>query len=334
MRPTDELSKSFKELHVSTSSQLDESISSEICRAVDETESRNSGTFGAIFKVRLTKLAAAAIIVAAILGLHQFGSSIRGTGIAWADVAERLGKVRSYKALADRALGEVGEEPFYQCEILRHFSPDHGAVEESYVDGELVMLAYTLFSETSALIVFPQSKQYFRFDLNEELRSLVEFVNPANTEGMMALFGSERCVKLGSREIDGVRTEGFEVKDVQVFSRVPRFLLEVKGVDIRLWVSEETLLPVRVEGEGLIGKGLLTGFKELRYSEVMYDIEYDVEIDDGIFEPNIPDDYMLIDPAGAAQKAELVMICILPFSGAMAVYRRFKKGRGGESVTS
>ncbi len=331
MRPADNLSKSFKELNVPTSTQLDESVYSEISRAAEKTEDRTPdrpalGIFSAIFKTRIIKLAVAAIFIAAIIGLHQFRSSIKGTSIVWADVAERLEKVRSYKAKARRVFTEVGqEEPFFQCDILRYFSPDHGSVEESYDDGELVMLAYCSISEKSALIVLPLNKVYFHFDLNEELLSIVEYINPANTDGIMKLFGSERCVRLGSREIDGVRTEGFEVKDVKVLSQVPRFLLRPEDVNIRLWVNEETLLPMRIEGEGFIGKGLMTGFKDFRYKEVMHSIEYDAEIDESVFDPNIPDDYILIDPANIAGKAELVMLGILPFSASMVAYKHFKK---------
>ena len=280
--------------------------------------------------MKMTKLAAAVIFIAAIIGLHQFSSSIKGTSIVWADVAERLEHVSSYKARARRILTEVGqEEPFFQCDILRYFSPAHGSVEESYDDGKLVMLAYCSISEMSALIIFPLNKVYCRFDLNEELLSLVEYMNPANTDVMMKLFGSERCARLGSREIDGVTTEGFEVKGVKVLSQVPRFVLDVKGVDIRLWVNEETLLPTRIEGEGLVGTGLPTKIKNFRYEEVMYNIEYDVEIDESIFEPNIPEDYKLIDPANIAEKAEFIMLGILPFSAVMITYKRFKK-RGDE----
>ncbi len=73
-----------------------------------------------------------------------------------------------------------------------------------------------------------------------------------------------------------VRTEGFEVKDVNVLSQVPRFLLHPEDINIRLWVNDETLLPARIEADGFVGKGLLTGFKEFRYKEVMHSIEYNV----------------------------------------------------------
>ncbi|MHC4169057.1 MAG: hypothetical protein ACYSWQ_19060 [Planctomycetota bacterium] len=265
-----------------------------------------------------------------IAALHQFSRALNGTSIAWADVAERLEGVRSYKAQARRTLTETGqEEPFFECDILRYFSPAHGSVEESYEDGELVMQAYCSIAEKAVLVLFPENKMCWRFDFNEELLSLVEYVNPANTEGIMKLFGSDRCTRLGSREIDGVTAEGFEVKDVEIFSQVPEFLLNPEDINIRLWVNEETLLPIRIEGEGFVGKGLLTGYMEFTYREVMHNIEYDVEIDESVFDPNIPDDYILIDPADMAEKAELTMLGIVPCGAGMIIYKRVKKRRSG-----
>ena len=319
--------------HVAASADIDKRVLDDSFAAMKEAMQAKSvvnqpNILRAIMKI--TKLAAAAIFIAVIIGLHQFRSSIRGTSIVWADVAERLEKVSSYKAQARRVLTEVGqEEPFFQGDILRYFSPDYESIEESYVDGRLVMLAYCSISEKSALIVFPLNKVYCRFDLNEELLSLTEYMNPANTDGIVKLFGSERCVRLGSKKIDGVTTEGFEVKDVKLFSQVPRYLLHPEDINIRLWVNEETLLPTRIEGEGFVGKGLMTGFKEFKYEEVMHSIEYDVEIDESVFEPNIPDDYILIDPANMTEKAELVMLCILPFNAVMIAHEHFKKRRNG-----
>jgi len=336
MRPADNIEKLISKLRVEPRAEmskrnLDDALAAH--KKVIGSVSSRPTIWRIIMKSGITKIAAAVIILV-IIGLHLFSNSINGTSVVWADVAERLEKVSSYTAKADRALTETGqEEPFFECEILRYFSPDHGSLEESYEDGELVMLAYCSIAEKAALIVFPQNKMYWRFDLNEELMSLVEYVNPANTDGIMKLFGSERCTRLGSREIDGVRTEGFEVKDVKLFSQVPRYLLRPEDINIRIWVNNETFLPVRIEGEGLVRKGLLTGFKEFRYKEVMHSIEYDVEIDESIFDPNIPDDYILIDPANTAEKAKLGLLCILPFNVAIIAYEYFKKRRNGKDNT-
>jgi hypothetical protein len=327
--------------HVATNADIDKRILDDSFAAMDDSMNAKdvvsqSNILMSLLKMKTTRYAVVALtFIAIITGLHKFKISIIGTSIVWADVAERLEKVSSYQAKANRVLTEVGQvEPFFQCDILRYFSPEHGSIEKSYVDGELVMIAYCSLSEKVALIILPLDKVYYRFDLNEELLSLVEYINPANTDGIMELFGSERCMKLGSREIDGMTTEGFEVKDIKIFSQVPRFLLRPEDINIRMWVSEETLLPTRIEGEGFVGKGLMTGFKDITYQEVMTDIEYDLEIDHSIFEVNIPGDYKLIDPANIAEKAELTMFGIVPVTAIIIAYKQFKKRKLNGSNSS
>lgn len=339
MRPAENIKQTIKNARIKINPEIKKSSLKELINELKRSEitalaGPKPSLWRIIMKSKITKFAAAAVFIITIIGLHEFNSSIKGTSVAWADVAERLQKVSSYKAKARRVLTEVGrQEPFFEGDILRYFSPDHGSVEESYEDGKLVMLAYCSISQQAALIVFPLNKVYCRFDLNEELMSVVEYFNPANTEGITKEFGSERCVKLGRREIDGVMTQGFEVKDVKIFSHVPPLLLRVEDINIRVWVDEQTLLPIRVEGEGFF-TGLMTLFKKCRYKEVMHSIEYDAQIDDSIFDPNIPDDYMLIDPANITEKAELAMLCIVPFSVSVVAYKHFKKKKPKVSNTA
>ncbi|MHC4756591.1 MAG: hypothetical protein ACYTBP_15770 [Planctomycetota bacterium] len=209
MRPADNIEKLINKLRVEpradmSKRNLDDALAAH--KKVIGSASSRPTIWRIIMKSRITRISAAVIIIA-IIGLHQFSNSINGTSVVWADVAKKLEKVSSYKAKADRAFTETGqEEPFFECEILRYFSPDHGSVEESYEDGELVMLAYCSIAEKAAIVVLSDLKMYFRFDLNEELLSVTEYMNPANTDGIMKLFGSERCIRLGNREIDGVTT--------------------------------------------------------------------------------------------------------------------------------
>ena len=71
----------------------------------------------------------------------------------------------------------------------------------------------------------------------------------------------------------------------------------------------------------------LIALDNIRYEEVMYDIEYDVETDESIFDPNIPNDYQLIDPANMAEKAELGMLVIVPLIITIIGYKHFKNER-------
>jgi len=184
-------------------------------------------------------------------------------------------------------------------------------MEEQYIDGELGMLAYGLFEKKLMIFVFPTMKQYFRLKLDEQALLFIEHINPMNPEALIELFGSETCKKLGSKEINGIKADGLEVKDLKVFLSVPRLLFQLESVDIRLWIDPEAFLPIEMEAEGVIGKGLLTGFKDMIGKSVMHKIEYDVELDASIFEPNIPDDYTLLDVKASLKKAGAVGVGIL-----------------------
>ena len=69
------------------------------------------------------------------------------------------------------------------------------------------------------------------------------------------------------------------------------YLCPLKRSVVRIWVDVKTDLPVRAEGEIFTGKGFLTRFKEVKIDVVAYDLRWDVEIDDAIFDLKIPDDY-------------------------------------------
>ena len=96
MRLANNIRKSFKELHVPTSAKLDEQINVEISTALEKAGSNKSACpvpniWKIIMKSRITKLAAAAlIIIATILIFHQFGGSVSLATIAFADITDAM----------------------------------------------------------------------------------------------------------------------------------------------------------------------------------------------------------------------------------------------------
>ena len=87
MRPPDNIRKSFKKLRVPTSARLDEEINGEIDRTLAEKRNIKSphpqaNIWSIIIKSRITKLAAAAVMIAGtIIGLHWFGDGSPAYGI-------------------------------------------------------------------------------------------------------------------------------------------------------------------------------------------------------------------------------------------------------------
>jgi hypothetical protein len=246
---------------------------------------------------KITKLvAAAAIIIAVLAAVYKSGSSIDGSSKAWAEAAKRIEQVHTMSAQSRRIFTVVGQEdPAFECDVLKYFSAKDGHMEEQYLDGELVLRTYLLPSEKVLVIVFPDCKQYCILGVDDQVMSLMEQTNPMNPKALVELFGSEQCTRLGAREIDGVKAEGFEVRNLKVFSSpFPKYLFELESIDMQLWVDVNTSLPIEVEAEGILGKGLLTGFQDMIGKETVFNIQCDVELDPAMFELNIPDDYTLM----------------------------------------
>ena len=92
MRPADDLHNSIKKLHLKASAELDKRVHDDISAALAESEKTESAhtepnIWRTIMKSRITKLAAAAVIIIAVLiGITQFGGSIDGAGVAWGEV--------------------------------------------------------------------------------------------------------------------------------------------------------------------------------------------------------------------------------------------------------
>ena len=59
----------------------------------------------------------------------------------------------------------------------------------------------------------------------------------------------------------------------------------------RIWIDVKTSLPVGTEITFNTGRGLLTGFKKLHCEFKAYDLQWNADIPEGTFDPNIPDDY-------------------------------------------
>ena len=96
MRPIDNIHKSIKKLHLKASAELDKRVHDDISRSLAESEKTESAhtepnIWRTIIKSRITKLAAAAVIIIAVLaGINYFGGSIDGASVAWAEMIESM----------------------------------------------------------------------------------------------------------------------------------------------------------------------------------------------------------------------------------------------------
>ncbi len=230
-----------------------------------------------IMRNRMVQLATAAAILAVVsIGLYHLGVSPDGAGVAWGDVLAKVKNVPivTYKFRLTMSYPE-GRQWIDESDV--YVSKEHGSRIDSYKEGQLYMLKYLLPARKVAYIVHPQLKRYFERTLSDEqAAAMVEQQDPRQ---WLEWILSWDYTKLGRSEIDGVEVEGIEAKR------------EDKET-LRLWVDVQTNWPVRIESEGeMMSEG------QLRPSHMVMDhFQWDAEIDPGLFEPNIPEDYTLSPP--------------------------------------
>jgi hypothetical protein len=96
MSSAEKIKKLFAKSDVTVNSKVDDRIIKDALTAIDkfentETISSEPNTWRIIMKSRITKLAAAAVItIAVLIGIYQFGGSIDGSSIAWAELVQRV----------------------------------------------------------------------------------------------------------------------------------------------------------------------------------------------------------------------------------------------------
>ena len=101
MRPADNIEKHIKnnKLHVRSSSQIDEKILGDSFNAMEQAMQKKQAEgrpviWRTIMQSKISKLAIAAIIIiAALIGINQFGGSVNITSVAFAEITEAMKNV-------------------------------------------------------------------------------------------------------------------------------------------------------------------------------------------------------------------------------------------------
>ncbi|MHC4344274.1 MAG: hypothetical protein ACYSUP_06280 [Planctomycetota bacterium] len=105
-----------------------------------------------IMKNRMTKLAAAVVIIIAVLiGINQFGGSIDGASVAWADVAERFESVSFFNVTIYLGWGPYAQDQKLEFHKIEQWKSENGqtrthsgneVIFAEFVDGNSVVVAF------------------------------------------------------------------------------------------------------------------------------------------------------------------------------------------------
>jgi hypothetical protein len=201
-------------------------------------------------------------------------------------------------------------------------------------DGTLIIeFAFHMPSGT-VTVLFPTVKKYYRLEIPADRRD--QLLQMTRDDFFNWLWASGDYRQIGPEQVQGIEAVGFEVTDIVdrflgldglgLDSRLVNFFLRFQSMNVRMWVDPEKRLPIQVEGEGEISPCLITGFKKMRLREVDDSMDYDVDLDESLFNPDIPEDFEQLAVPGAA-KAGVTMTSLALAGLPIIAIRRLRRRR-------
>jgi len=288
MRPAENIKMLIRELHDTSSAEMDEQVLGDILCALEESETTSARSQPksrrTIMKNPITKLAVAATAIAVVvLGLSELIDTGNTSGVVWAEVAR---KVETSQGLIVRCTETTSFMPNDNDYSVKYFSPTHSRTD-TYKGGQITDSYYTDFEAKTYTGVHHARKHYLSVAITPSNEGFLEkqedWMNPRY---LVQKILSCQHRELGQKTIDGVLCEGLETTDPAVFGPLPG-PVDRLDVHFRLWVNAETQYPVlfewkvNAEAEGQV----------VASDAVMDQFQWDVEMDPSLFEPNIPTDY-------------------------------------------
>ena len=247
-----------------------------------------------IMKSRISKLAAAAVIVlAGFLALNIFDKT---SGIVWAEVVKRLEDIKTgiYKITTD-AKGMVGTPEGYTThttqDVTLSYEQNAVRVDSSLQlpNGTRKMQTYILFEESVIITLMPTQKKYLEVTITDEQMQKMGDEKGDPVTLLKAMLEHE-YIDLGRKTIDGVAAWGIEVSDPKLGTKMGPLLSGgmFDEITVQLWVDEKNELPIRINATGSSKDGQAS-------METVYDsFQWDIDIEPALLKPEIPDDYELI----------------------------------------
>ena len=282
MRPA-EIHKLVKKLHIPAGAGLDEKVHREISRALEGPQEKKPPVIGLniwriIMRSKITKIAAAAVIIIAILiGINQLGSSIDESSVAFGEV---LGYIQTFSYTFDLSVetATVNQDP--AAFAMKAMVLEFGRLRIDCSTGKVGKISsITDFNAGKTLLLFHQNKAgVIREEpvLNKYTGAggIVTFCTKSIENFWNVRDGTEE--QLGEKEINGQTVTGFRVfQEDQYFE-----------YDITIWANITTGIPILVE---VLSKPLDTSYPSIKWT--MKNFNLDVELDEELFNLEVPAGY-------------------------------------------
>ena len=226
----------------------------------------------------MIRFAAAGVIIAmVVLGLFEFIGTDNKSGVVWADVAKKVEMSRGViyrQRIANNHPSNVSDYS------IDHLSPTKYR-SDGYQSGEPWITMYEDNEARQRVVLLHGKKAYVKEKTTPTDKGRQRHADIMDPTKWVERFLACEYRELGRRTIEGVLCEGLETTD-PAFTGEDVAELPVDSIVGRIWVSVDTGYPVLLEAEF---EGEYSGNASIDQ------IQWDVELDAGVFEPNIPPDY-------------------------------------------
>jgi len=259
----------------------------------DSSQSQETRTYcvlRCIMESKVTRYSAAVVALAmGLVLMNPFGASRHG-GVLLADVQKRIAETDTMVLRGQKIFSCVADPNIsFKFDVVKYMSRAYGHTEEGYLGDKPVYRITFNLQRKQTIIVLPIWKKCLIFPCTDEQTRIVERLSPT---GLIDLFLQFDYKELGADNIDGIEVEGFELENLKPMENIlPKFLFDIQQGKATVWVGVKELLPIRIEGDMLIGKSLMTAFTELRLHEFCILEKYNIQLDEKIFNTDIPEGY-------------------------------------------
>ena len=290
MNPAENTEKLIKKLRYQASAETRDRILGNVLQALDESEKQKTGVIAPntrriIMKSPITKLAAAAvIIIAVIFAINHFVGPVNVTGVALADVLERIEQAHAYMYTMKMKMTLAGDmmPGLQETTIVATVSNEYGVrwdwdSADPNTGEKVSQHIYVVPEQKIVVTIIPEKKQYIRMEFDDQLLAKMKQQNNDPREMIKQIMGC-KYTELGRSVIDGVEVEGWRTTDPAALGGA------TADVELTLWVDVKNWLPFRSEMDMKMGD-------KMRVTGATYDFRWNVPVQASDFKPIIPEDF-------------------------------------------
>ena len=253
----------------------------------------------------------AAALLVAFSFLFPGGNGIVPASIAWADVQKAIEEQQQARVTGVRNCFFGDEEkPSHKLTVEKLFSLSYGYADRTYTEDGTLIIQFTAHLPSGTMtVLFPTVKKYYRVKMPAPSLERVQSMDRDDFFEWLWASGDYR--KVGPKEVQGIEAVGFEVDDLVdrflgadglgVSSKIVNFFFSMRSMTVRMWVDPERRLPIQVEGEGEINPCLVTGYRKMKLTEINDHWDFDVDLAENLFDPEIPEDYEQLGVPGVVK---------------------------------